>query len=61
MCLVFANASQQYLPTTPKYQLSTDWAARKIYLKITPKCQISPDYSNRGSRELIYILGVYGR
>lgn len=24
MCLVFANASQQYLPTIPKYQLSTD-------------------------------------
>lgn len=61
MCLVFANAFQPYLPTTPKYQLSPDWPAKKIYLKITPKCQISPDYPHRGSRELIYILGVYGR
>ena len=41
-----------YLPTTP---------AKKIYLKTTPKCHLSPDYPCKGSREIDYTFGVYGR
>ena len=54
-------ATKIYLKTTPMCHLSPDYPAKKIYLKTTPKCHISPDYPSKGSREIDYAFGVYGR